>query len=236
MERVHIEASGCILKEEQLTTLDKNIIKGTMVLETVNPFSGYYSDDPEIKETIPNTIFFILDDFYYNEDIARATKQIHKYFEEDFDAVRADITIYNTVYSAIRLYDVKNYEIVLKLQQAFNSEGIKFKNKTHNIEGRFQIKLWKVFLVEMVDLGIYMNRSKSKMSYFTINTNFSYKHFAAITQKVKNNWDGKSFDAAIGVFYRKYGMEEIVRIFSNSIDEQMTKELKALYDKIITKE
>jgi len=162
--------------------------------------------------------------------------QIKKYIDEDFDAVRADITIFNTVYAAIRLYDVKNYDIVYKLQQAFKSEGFNFKNKTTNIEGKFLIKLWKVFLVEMVDKGLYMNRSKSKMSYFTINKHFSYKHFQVITQKVKNNWNGKSFDAAMGVFYRKNKMEEVVRVFSNSIDIEMTTELQTLYKKIIDQE
>ncbi|MBK8808563.1 MAG: hypothetical protein IPO21_18790 [Bacteroidales bacterium] len=71
MDRLIIESRGCIVKEEKLATIDSNIIKGTFVLETVNPFYGYYSADPEEKKSIPKTIFYILDQFYYNDDIAR---------------------------------------------------------------------------------------------------------------------------------------------------------------------
>ncbi|MBK8808564.1 MAG: hypothetical protein IPO21_18795 [Bacteroidales bacterium] len=150
--------------------------------------------------------------------------------------VRAEINIHNTNYSAIRVYDIKDYEHVLSLQKAFASEGIKFKSKTTNIEGSFEMKIWKVFLLENTQPGIYMNRSKSKMSYFEINKHLSWTHFKAITKKVKSNWTGKSFDAALGMIYRKHGLEEVVRVFSNAIDENMTVELKSLYDKFIESE
>jgi len=220
----YIEIFGSIEKEEHLVSLDTNILPGTMVLETSKPFKGYYSEDP--TDVVPQTIFFVLDDKYSSEEIYRASQKIKTYLQKDFDALKAYIEIYNKSYTTIRIYDIENYDDISEIQKGFKSEGIKMKSKFGNINDDCKITLNKVFLVEEFGNGLYMNRGKSKMGYFTIPENMSYRMFQNVVKQVKNNWNGLSFDAAQGTFFRRDGLQEVVRIFSNHINEDTLVDLQ----------
>lgn len=218
-----LEISGYIQKKEELISISENIIKGTLVLQTTHPFAGYYCG--EIPEHIPQSVFFITNSEYQRDQIARASTKIKKYIPFEFDAERSEVTIYNTVYNAIRLYDIKEPSQIKILQEAFLAEGLTFKTSKKTYKDEFEIRIWKVFLLDEISEGVYLNMSKSKMFYFTLPHHLTFVHFNSLVEKVKNNWDGKSFDAAYGMLYRKQGVKEIVRIFSNHITDEMISEL-----------
>lgn len=232
----YIEIFGSIEKEEHLVSLEKNILPGTMVLETAKPFKGYYSEDP--ADTVPQTIFFVLENTYSAEEIIRVAQKIKSYSKQDFDAVKADVEIFNKTYTTIRVYDLNNYQEIPQIQKSFKSEGFKMKSKFGNINDDCTIKLKKVFLVEQFGDGLYMNRGKSKMGYFSVPENIPYQMFQDIVKQVKNNWNGRSFDAAKGAFFKRSGIQEIIRIYSNRINENMLIDLKfafiSEYEKTIT--
>ena len=218
-----LELAGYIQKSDELQILENHIIQGTSVLQTSKPFYGYYADDPD--EYIPQTVFFLVQDDVKQYQILRIASKISQYLEFEIDAVRAEVTVFNEVHNAIRLYDVKNYEQIELVQRAFASEGISFKHISSFTKGLCNVKIWKVFLLEEISSGIYLNKSKSKMFYFRIPEYISFSHFESVDKKVKNNWDGKSYDAAMGLFFRKHGAEEVIRVFSNHISDDMIQEL-----------
>lgn len=226
-----IEVSGVITKEERLKSLDSNIMHNTQVLETIDPFGGYYNDDP--TQNIPQSIYMLTKDRDTMEEIARATQNIKKYFETEFDASKAELEFYNEKHTAIRLYDVYDYQHIEELQRAYQSEGIKFIHKNSHIDVRAIIKLCKTFLLNEFKPGIYQNLSNSPMGYFTLKNHYSWKHFVSIVKRVKNNWDGHSFDAAYGVFFRKGGMQEVVRIYTPVITNEFILEVKEAFEKEI---
>ncbi|HPM12015.1 MAG TPA: hypothetical protein PK734_00830 [Bacteroidales bacterium] len=226
-----MEISGYIRKEERLQNLESSIIQGTMVLETVDPFNGYYSANPD--EYVPRTIFFITNKKYSKEDVARYTRAVSKKLQIDIDAVYAEVIIQNELYYAIRLYDFKEYGIIESIQQAFQNLGIEFKKTSQKVSALCRIKIYKVFLVQESSQGIYTNASKSKMFYFTIPVELEFTEFTALVQKVKNNWTGKDFDAAQGFFFRKHTAEDVVRIFSNHISDEMKQQLVQKFNSFI---
>lgn len=218
-----MEISGYILKEENLKNLESSIIQGTMVLETVDPFNGYYSANPD--EYVPRTVFLITNKKYSKETIARYTRSVSKLMNVDFDAVYAEVTIQNTLYYAIRIYDFNDYGVIESIQTAYQNQGIEFKNSSQKVNTLCKIKIYKVFLVQENPIGIYSNMSKSKMFYFTLPVELEFEDFKELVQKVKNNWTGKGFDAAHGFFFRKQAAQDVVRIFSNHITDDMKQHL-----------
>jgi len=225
------EFSGHVTKEEVLKTVNQNITQGTMVFETKNPFSGYYSQEP--ADDVPHTYFLFLKTDYSYVEIERAVTKIKKYLGIDFDAAKAEVSFHNTPHPTVRLYFLKDISLLGKIQKAFIDEGIKMKSKSSSFEGTCRICTQKVFLVEDAGDGIYLNRGKSRMVYLTINKTLNWTAFTSATQKVKNNWDGNIFDAASGVFQRRSGIQEIVRIFEPGIDVETAKKLQKAYNSAI---
>lgn len=228
MQTNYIEVYGSIIKEEHLVSLESNIIPGTMVLETLHPFRGYYSKDP--TESVPQTIFLATEENYSAEEIYRASQNIKNYYKKDFDAVKAVVEIYNKKYTTIRIYDIKDYSEIVEIQKNFKSEGIKMNSRIGKVDDICLITLKKVFLIEDFGEGVYLNRGKSKMGYFTIEKQLTFAMFQSIAKNVKNNWKGPSFDAALATFFRRNGFEEIVRIFSNQIDLEVIRDLKKAFE------
>ena len=214
-----MEISGFILKEEQLQNLESSIIPGTFVLETVDPFNGYYSSHPD--EYVPRTVFLITNKKYSKEAIARYSRTVCKNLQIGLDAVYSEVTIQHELYYAIRVFDFKEYSVIESIQRAFEKVGIEFKYSSLKIHSICRIKIFKVFMVHEDSKGIYSNLGKSKMFYFTLPVELEFDEFKQLVQKVSNNWTGKSFNAAQGFFFRKQSAEDVVRIFSNHITDEM---------------
>jgi len=231
MNTIILELSGYIQKQEELKSVETNIIPGTMVLQSVHPFGGYYSTSP--TEYIPNTIFFITNEEKQRDEVSRLTRFVKKELGIDFDASRAEVTIHGKVFTALRLFDYKDVDEVLQIQTAYANAGVKFVKSNKSFNDNFTIKIWKVFLLEEIEKGVYLNKSKSKMFYFAIPKHLNYDEFKNLVKKVKNNWIGKSFDAGYAMLYRKEGVQEAVRIFSNHINDEMLKELPEKFKRYI---
>jgi len=223
------ECFGSITKEETLRSIDIKSLPNTFVLETQQPFSGYYSNTPGNKS--PHSIFLILSGAYSYERINRATNKIKGFIGFDFDATKAEISMDNTSYTSIRLYALTDYSVIPQIQEAYIADGIKMHSGMGHTEGSAIITLLKVFLIEEFGTGLYINRGKSKMGYIEVGKNINFSQFKTATKTVKNNWDSISFDAAQGHFNRRKGVTDIVRIYSENISERMVEEIAKLYIK-----
>ena len=99
----YIERYGNLLKQETLQLLEDQILPNTFVLEAPEPFPGfydYYSEHP--KDTQPLYIYLVVRKLYTLEEITRATQNIRKYFQDDFNAAAGLVHLYNKEFNIIR--------------------------------------------------------------------------------------------------------------------------------------
>ncbi len=226
------EALGSIIKEESLYSITEHSIPNSLVLETKEPFPGYHHDLP--KDSVPRSVFLVLNHHTSREQVTRARKNILRYADFDFDAAFADVFFFNETYSCIRIKNLNRYEYIEDLQSHFINEGFSFR-KAEKIDTKAIIKVKKTFILDEIKPSIFTDQLENYQGYVAIPKSLSWKLFEKITRSVKNNWEGKHFDAAYGFFYRNFDIHEVVRIFHHTDNNQILSDLQALYLKEIAK-
>jgi len=210
-DKVLIETMGYIKKEANLSTVENNIISNTLVLESLHPYPDYHGKNlPE--QSVPRSLFLIVNKDYSFEEIARIIKKIKKEFEFDFNASQGNIYFKTTSYSCIRIKYLKSFTFLPELQRRFQAEGISFaKQKTINSQGLIVIK--KHFFVEEIEEGVYRDIDESSKFYIDLPVALPWNQFKEHINYIKNNLDNSDFDAAQGIFYRRSGIVELVRLY-----------------------
>ncbi len=216
-----------IVKEEDVKSLEHNIIPNTFVLEITHPFPGYYFGSQSFtSESKPKFILLVLKkqtnfDFFY-----RALKRIKKYLDFDFEADLAEIELFNQEFHAIRIAHLPSYDNLEDIQQSFIDEGISFR-KSKRVEAKALIKINK--FISLIDNdNFYQASDSSGFIYFGVDKELSWKMFEHITIKIKHNFSPK-FDAGIGVFFHHGDIEDVIRIYSKDLKEEDIIGLKNMY-------
>jgi len=216
-----------IVKEEDVKSLDHNIIPNTFVLEITHPFPGYYFGSQFVtSESKPKFILLVLKnkaefDFFY-----RAIKRIKKYSDFEFEADLAEIELFNQQYHAIRIANLPSYDKLVDIQQSFIDEGIGFR-KSKRVEAKALIKINKFISLEQ-NKDYYEASDSSGFVYFGVEKELSWKMFEHITIKIKHNFTSK-FDAGIGVFFHHGDIEDVIRIYSKDLEKEDIIRLKEMY-------
>ncbi len=226
-----IDTYGNLLKSEELVTMSDKILPNTFVLEAPEPFPGffnYYSEAP--SNNTPLYVYFVVDKLYTLEEITRARQNIKKYFSEPFDADAGTLSFFNKSYHTIRVRHLTNYDHIRDLQSCFSDEGIVFKKKpSKNISATAIIRLKKFFHLENIEEGIYMDRVEKDHGYFVIPKYIKWSQFEETTKKVKYNWDGTHFDAALGHFHKAFDIVDMIRIYHPNINAELLKDIREKY-------
>ncbi len=230
-----IERYGNLLKKEQLVVMDDKIMPNTFVLEAPEPFPGfynYYSESP--KDTKPLYIYLVIDKLYTLEEVTRARQNIKKYFPSYFHADAGTVTIYNDTHHVIRIRHLDNYDQIKDLQACFIDEGFEFKKKpSRNLSAEALIRLKKFFRLDEVENGIYFDLVEKDHGYISIPKFLKWKEFEEVTRKVKYNWEGSFFDAALGHFHHNFEIEDMIRIYNPKIDLEMLHKAQKKYNEQI---
>lgn len=227
-----IETIGYILKEEKFATLEHNIVPHTFVLEAQNPFPGYHGKDLPGESKVPEFVFFVTKKKYTTEHIFRVTHNIRKYYDEDLDVARADINILNKKFPTIRIKDCKDFTMISELQSCYKSEGIEFV-KSQKVETIGLVNIQKHFFVEEVEEGIYNDLDDENYFYLQIPVNLNWEQFRAITMRIKNSMEQSKFDVALGLFYRRQGIVDVVRVYNKEAKLEELRDIRDRYhDKI----
>jgi len=219
--KIILQRYGNLLKQENLITIQDKILPNTFVLEAPEPFPGYfgyYSDIP--SDSKPLYIYLVLNKQYTLEEVTRATQNIKKYFSAKFNAAAGTVHLYNKDYYMIRVRHLDSFDQILDLQAGYMDEGIEFKKKPKNIEGKGIIRLKKFFTLEEIDDGVYFDLDEKDHGYFAIPKKLTWKYFEDLSLKVKQNWDYSKFDAAIGHFHQDFGIVDMIRIYNPNIDRE----------------
>lgn len=221
-----------LTKKNTVVALDQKILPGSLVFESLNPFPGYYHALPTDVESM--YIFLVLDKQYPLEEILRATQTIEKEYDWNFDAGKAYISIGSTSLNAIRVRHLPSLDLVVKIQEAYANQGIKFlMNKKLKGKLEAQVKIVKFSLIEELAEGVSQHSEDPTFAYIEIPKYLSPEAFSKVSMDVKYNWEGHEFDAASASYYKNGKLYEAVRIRSDKMDVEYLNNIKKLYaDKI----
>ena len=227
----HCEVFGTLEKLEQFNSLNENIISGSLVFESPAPFWGYYNefDSPHTKLS-PHYIYIAINTTHAVFDVVRAFQKVRKEFDFDLDAAKAFIKFNDRFYNAIRLRHITDYAKVKAVQESFVKHGISMLMATGNWKNvTTHVSLKKVFCIEQLTDAIYKDSCEGNHYYLEIPKTLTFEEFAEVTAKVRNNWLGSKFDAALGYFLKEKEVVEIVRIYSELLTLEQLKDIQKLY-------
>jgi len=216
-----------IKKEEDVKTLNHSILKNTFVLEIIHPFPGYYYGGVQHKSSKPGNLFLMLKKRPSTEYFYRALTNAKKYCNFGLDAVMAELVIYNTTYSAIRLNNVSDYNVILEIQEIFSAEGFQFL-RPKKIETKAFIKVFK-FINLIVHKDVYHNDDNPHFIFFPLDKELNWKLFEKTTIKIKNSMGSLKFDVALAIFFRKGYLEDAVRVYCENFTDEQVLKIRQMY-------
>ncbi len=221
-----IDCYGYIVKEEKLWCQNELSVKNTCILESLEPYPGYYGNFPH--ETKPHIVYFVTKSAYSYEEIIRIAKKIKITFPDTFNVAISSISMFENNCFAIRISNLNDYNLISQLQQEFIDHGIIFKQKNMNIENEpALIKVKKFFhLNEFPESNIYLDQNKNETGYFAIPKYIDWDQFKKIILNIKYNNTDIRFDAASGCFYSDSDITDVVRIFTKNINFNTLAEIK----------
>lgn len=229
MER--IEAFGYIVKKETLATLEYKESLPALVLEDMAPFSGYYdlyNVPRNTKEVIPRSVFIVIRPFHEpneNEFIRNTQKIKRDNPGFDFDAVIGQLTVLNERTYCIRI-KLDDLDILPQLIDLYAKSGIVFSRPKQIRDFATIIKVRKYFDMEVLSEGIYRDLDQANTYYLEVTREPEWADFENIYNNIKNNYEYKTFVAAIGSMYRKCGLVDFIRIYSEDIKIDQLKYLR----------
>lgn len=205
-----IETIGHIEKKENLKSLGYS----DMVLESEHPFPGYHGTTVPDQDN-PKSLFLLTKTRYTEEFIIRAVKSIKKKNKYTFDGSPARVFFQNTMAHAIRIKDLKSYELVPEILKAFKDEGIAFL-PGKNIKPYYGlIRVTKYFLMNPITDCTLQDDEVGSMKYFQVPIKLEWDEFEEMTKHVKRNLEDNNWDGALATIYRKTGIEDYIRIYND---------------------
>ena len=226
-----IEALGYIVKRETLATLKYKEALPVLVLEDMAPFSGYYDmyGVPRAdRDLIPRSIFLVVKAFHEQneDDFIRLTQKIKRLHPEYlFDAIFGQLTVMNELSQCIRL-KMPDMSILPKLIGLYRAGGVVFARSREIRDFSTVIKVRKYFLLEEIGEGMYKDAEQADTYYLEVPREPDWIDFGDICTNIRNNYDFKSFDAAVGSMYRQCGLVDFVRIYGLGITLERLSYLK----------
>lgn len=221
-----MDALGVLLKEEQLQTVENNIIENTLVLESVEPFPGYHGENMP-TDIRPESVFLITDKPYSQETIFRTSQHLCCSHNFTADACPAEINFHLTTYHGIRIRNLHQYTHIQEIQQCYMDRGIGFA-KFKSIDAQALIRLTKMFSLAHLEDNIFRDVIDDNTYYLALPYHFDWAKFSSTTRNIKNNMDNSNFDCASGFVYFKE-MMEFVRIYAQHIHTDKLKTIREKY-------
>jgi len=217
-----------LTKGDTVVAIDEKVLPGSLVFDSLNPFPGYYHDTP--TNSRPIYIYMVLDRQYPLEEIIRATQNIEKEYNWNFDAGKGYMTIGSEYLNVIRVRHLPQIDLVEKIQEAYIKQGIHFlMNKKLKGKLEVNVKIVKFLILEIIGEGIYSYFDDPTFAYIEIPKYLHSEAFVKVSMDVKYNWDGHEFDAASASFYNDGRLYEAVRIRSGQNNLDYLTRIKKLY-------
>ncbi len=199
-----------------------------VVYESLSPFWGYYDDYPG-KHNDHAYYYLLLSERSSFTQVHRWLLDAQRELSFKVDMDLAMLTFDYHQYYSIRLRYVDNLQQVVEIQQLLQSFKAPFlvgkaKEETHCLT-----KVIKYFELEKIGEGLWLDQRVKNHGYVQLPVALGMQDFKAFLKRVRNNWQGNSFDAGLGVLTTSKEVIDVVRVYSKSIrDEHYLEELKAV--------
>jgi hypothetical protein len=224
------EYVGSLTKEESLQCIENDLlIKDSCVLESVNPFFGYYADGPKVQK--PNYLYLMLGEPVDFMELQRIILQVNKQSKLTVDAVWATITVPDhPEMPALRIRDLQQYGQISILQQQYRDAGLPLQkhNKGALLDNAI-IKLKKFFFLEELEDGLFFDARQAHHGYFVIPEHIDWNHFKKLTAEAKYEVELLNFDAATASIFSNNQIIELVRIYREDITVDKLKAIRDRY-------
>lgn len=208
--------------------VEEKVLENSLVFEALNQFPGYYHETPTKPQ--PIYLYLVLDRQYPLEEVLRATLNIEKEYNWNFDGGKGYINLGSQLLNIIRLRHLSEIDMVVKIQEAYIKQNIGFlMNKKIHGKLEAEVKIVKFMELEKLAEGIYVEEKDECFGYIEIPKYLRPSAFVKVTMDVKYNWDGHEFDAASGSFFKDGKLTEFVRIHSNKTDVDYLDKIRNLY-------
>jgi len=229
MEKMNsIEVFGSLEKVEELSTLNQNIVPGTLVFDSISPFWGYYNDEPQ--DSSPIYVYVALDKTYTAIDIIRAYVKVRAELSFDLDVAKAFVQIGDKVFNVIRIRHLNTYANIGEIQKAFAKNNIKsLVSSAHYEKASAHISLSKMFYLKKLTNEIYLDTDEKNHAYFEIPRGLTYNEFSEVSKKVQNNWFDTKFDLAKGSYLSGHRVVDFVRVYSVNQDPDYLEKIRKLF-------
>ncbi len=224
-----IQVSGTIVKQESIAPITSHIVKNTFVAEADKPYSNYYGVAPFNMPTKPNSLFLFTDHYYTLDEVLRFAKLINLSCMQTVNIAVSVLEFATETYPAIRIKNFPDYERIHNLQECFMEQGVKFAKKVH-IGSNAVIKTYKLFRLEKLEEGIYIDHLQEKTGYVALSKLIDQEYFTKTLAEIRNNTDCPMFDAARGALLLGSEITDIVRIYSGHLEIGMLKCIREKFE------
>jgi hypothetical protein len=229
----NIQSLGYLLKREKLATLASDHSLPELLLESLDPFPGFYEEyfvPTTERENRPKSVFMVIKNFdvCHEDDFIRMTMHIKRDHQIKFDAALSSIMLFNEPSTSIRVH-MEDYSQLPELINHYKKVGVRF--QLHKQVKPFQslIKIRRFFDLGIMADGIFKDLDKPDTYYLQIPFFFSWDEFEKATIAIRNNFDYKTYDAAQAAIYEKQGIVELVRIYDRKTDLSKLQSLRQKY-------
>jgi len=229
-QKIILETIGTIEKKELLGPVGYS----DLVLESFEPFPGYHGTTvPDSMK--PRSLFIITRSKYIEEKIIRMTQKIKKEHNFEFDGTPGLVTLYNMLNPCIRLKNLKSYERVPDIIQAYKDEGIEFMSNRKIEPFTGIIKVKKYFLLEVISEDLFIDAEDKNMFYFAIPAQLRFPQFEKITMDIKQNMAEHNFDVAMGTVFRRFGLIDLIRVYDENTSLERIEMIRSKFMSAINK-
>ena len=218
-----IETIGSITKVDNIKSVDERVVNNTLVVKNIDAFTGVHAArDIMLKK---RSHFIILRYRYAPEKINRITSKLQQELNLCIMPSSGELIFKNSVLPCVRIKACDDINMIAKAQNFLQHNDIKLM-AYKKIEGTAHIQIFKTFKLIELQKNLYRDLNEGNKFYFTIPKALNWRRFEVITSRVKNKLTNPYFDAALGMIYRFYGPEDVIRIFDMDKSLERALELK----------
>lgn len=218
---------GTVTKKEKLTVAEQIKATSSLILETLNPYSGYYGTTVPDNDD-PISIFLVTKHIYNEDKVIRFIQNVKKTFKTSFDAVPGQITLSNKSMGIIRIRCISQTQIG-ELIEAFKKQGAEFMPKQRLAPFDGLIKITKYFNTEEVEDGIFFDADNPAFAYIRVDSHLRWSSFESVNSHIIHNIDGLTFDAAQATMYNCNGIIDFIRVYDAKRSIEKLKTIRSRY-------
>lgn len=205
-----LEYVGKIIKQENIDTVNENILPKTFVINVQNAYDSYYTRFTDVEK--PDSIIFVTKTPNSFEKILRVTAGINKKYGLNLDGAKCEVKIGSRKLNGIRVKGISRYPDIAQVQQYYKDEGYDFAKSEKFKNTDSLIRINRFFNIEKLAEGIFKSNVEDDVYYVTVPRYMTWDEFRTITFEIKNNIDDKNYDIAKGIVYIDGGIKEFLRI------------------------